>query len=80
VRECGRPAPRALPVGQRLAFDPGHGYLGHLVAAHASASSSLLTLVVEEQGLTGWLRSLKHFFLMDQVGNYRGMFVEPCAG
>lgn len=34
-------------------------------SAHASASAALLQLLLKERGMLGWLRSLKHWFLMD---------------
>ncbi len=40
--------------------------------AHAHASAALLRVLVQEQQLSAWLRSIKHYFLMDQVEIARG--------
>lgn len=52
----------------RLAYDPQSSFVQDIMAAHARASASLLHLLRSEQevGLMTWLRSLKHFFMLDQ--------------
>ena len=43
------------------------GYVAPLENAYASASKTLLELLVGERDLIGHLRSVRHYFLMDQV-------------
>ncbi|KAF5833568.1 Spc98 family-domain-containing protein [Dunaliella salina] len=52
----------------RLAYNPQSSFVQDIMAAHARASASLLHLLRSEQGvgLLTWLRSLKHFFMLDQ--------------
>jgi len=65
MRECGRPMTVKLPAGQSLAYDPANAFLQAVHSAHASASAALLQLLLADRGLLGWLRSLKHWFLLD---------------
>ncbi len=60
---------RPLPASTRLVFDAHQagGYTAVVMAAHAGASAALLQLLLRQQDLLSWLRSLKHFFLLDQV-------------
>lgn len=83
IRECGRAMPPPLASSHKIAYDPSHTYITSIHAAHARASAALLRVLVEEAGLMGWLRSIKHFFLLDQVGWLLGksrfflLFVDP---
>jgi hypothetical protein len=45
------------------------GYIEPLEKAYVYASKTLLELLVGEKDLIGHLRSVKHYFLMDQVQN-----------
>ena len=45
------------------------GYVEPLEKAYVYASKTLLELLVGEKDLIGHLRSVKHYFLMDQVRN-----------
>jgi hypothetical protein len=68
MRECGAAVPPSpLPNG-RLQYDAGGAYLDAIRTALDAASGALLRLMLGQGQLMGWLRSIKHFFLLDQVG------------
>lgn len=68
IRECGQPPARPLPANTHLAPAAPAAYAAAIHAAHTAASTSLLRLVLDQSDMMGWLRSLKHFYLLDQVG------------
>ena len=63
---------RPLAAGVPLQFDPHGGFIQHVASAHAAASAALLQLLVRDRQLLIWLRSLKHFFLLDQASGVQG--------
>jgi len=66
MRECGAAVPPSpLPNG-RLQYDASGAYLDAIRAALDAASGALLRLMLGQGQLMGWLRSIKHFFLLDQ--------------
>lgn len=67
IRECGAPVPPSPLPGGRLRYDPGGAYLDAIGRALDAASGALLRLMLGQGQLMGWLRSIKHFFLLDQV-------------
>ncbi len=50
-----------------------------ITAAHSQASASLLRLLLEERQLLTMLRSIKHYFLLDQVGARESVCMGVCA-
>eukprot|EP00873_Tetraselmis_striata_P043027 jgi/Tetstr1/463291/TSEL_008215.t1 len=66
IRECDRPVGRPLPAGTHLVYDAGQSYQAHIRSCFDYAAAALLKLVTEELGLMALLRSLKHYFLLDQ--------------
>ena len=69
IRACGRSLGAAPCSTGPLRYDPGGQYLSAIQSALARASSGLMQLMMEEVQLMGWLRSIKHYFLLDQVGD-----------
>lgn len=67
MRECGAAVPPSPLPGGRLRYDPAGAYLDAVSAALDAASGALLRLMLGQGQLMGWLRSIKHFFLLDQV-------------
>ena len=63
--ECGRSVDYTGPRQLSYHQDEG-GYTHTIHAAYSFASQSLLSLVMEEEDLLGHLRSIKHYFLIDQ--------------
>lgn len=77
IRACGRSL-AATPCSMgTLRYDPGGQYLTAIQSALARASSCLMQLMMEEVQLMGWLRSIKHYFLLDQVGGAKGCRAVP---
>jgi gamma-tubulin complex component 2 len=68
MRECGAAVPPSPLPGGALRYDGGGAYLDAIHAALHAASGALLRLMLGQGQLMGWLRSIKHFFLLDQVG------------
>ena len=67
ARECGKWV--AAPFARRLAYvasDAEHGFDAMVTEAYRWASEMLLKLLLEENQLVERLRSIKHYFLMDQ--------------
>jgi hypothetical protein len=71
MRECGAEVPPSPLAASGLAYDAGGAYLDAIRAALDAASGALLRLMLGQGQLMGWLRSIKHFFLLDQVGRPR---------
>ncbi|KAG4917918.1 hypothetical protein JHK85_056199 [Glycine max] len=67
MRECGHTV-RAPPSenSKLMSFGSNHHYLECIKAAYNFASSELLNLIMEKYDLTGRLRSIKHYLLLDQ--------------
>lgn len=64
MRECGAAVPPSpLPPGG-LRFEARGGHLDAVRAALDAASGALLRLMLGQGQLMGWLRSIKHFFLV----------------
>ena len=77
IRECGQPVESPLDPGARVAWDAGGAFVPLIQAAHQRAAAALLAVMRGGEGqLLGWLRSMKHFFLLDQAraGGGRGGF------
>ncbi|GBF91900.1 gamma-tubulin complex component [Raphidocelis subcapitata] len=66
VRECGAEAPPSPLAASGLSYDAGGAYLDAVRVALDAASGALLRLMLGQGQLMGWLRSIKHFFLLDQ--------------
>mmetsp|Transcript_14171 Transcript_14171/g.27546 ORF Transcript_14171/g.27546 Transcript_14171/m.27546 type:complete len:1328 (-) Transcript_14171:56-4039(-) len=65
VRECGRWVENTC--AERIPYsDESHMYDQIVTRAHDFASRTLLNLLLEEEQLLPRLRSLKHYFLLDQ--------------
>lgn len=65
VRECGKEV--NFPGSRELSYTPhDRGYVSTIEQAYTFASKSLLELMIDGEDLMGYLRSLKHYFLMDQ--------------
>ena len=66
IRECGRHVERPFALNEHLVFDISCSYLRLIQKAHRIASQAFLDLFMKDMKLIEWLRSLKHFFLMDK--------------
>jgi len=65
IRECQREVD--CPFAQKMSYALGEARYGELVnKAYAYASERLLNLVLKEQQLLARLRSMKHYFFLDQ--------------
>ena len=65
VRECG--AEVGAPPTQPLEYSAHERrYIEQIEVAHSQASRKLLDLILVERDLPGHLRSIKHYFLLDQ--------------
>ena len=65
VRECGREV--GYPETQQMVYSVHERqYIEKIEAAHMHASRKLLDLIMVERDLPGHLRSIKHYFLLDQ--------------
>ncbi|CAA6668506.1 unnamed protein product [Spirodela intermedia] len=67
MRECGHNV--QVPVSENskfMSFESNHHYLECIKTAYEFASSELLSLIREKYDLFGKLRSMKHYFLLDQ--------------
>merc|ERR1719195_1499697 len=53
-------------------------YAGQLEKAYANASKNLLHLLVADNDLIGHLKSVKHYFLLDQ-GDFVVQFLDVCG-
>lgn len=72
IRECGQRILSPLEPGTTLAYDAAGSYLASVHAAHGGASSALLNYMMRQAQALQWLRSAKHFFLLDQVRKRSG--------
>ncbi len=79
MRECGQPPAVVVPptasssatavgVLSKVQYDAHGRFALQISAAHSAASASLLRLLVGDRELLPLLRSIKHYFLLDQVG------------
>ncbi|KAF3795416.1 Gamma-tubulin complex component 2 [Nymphaea thermarum] len=67
MRECGHSVQVPLSETSKLTnFGSNHHYLECINTAYDFASSELLNLLKKKYDLVGKLRSLKHYFLLDQ--------------
>ncbi|CAJ1949696.1 unnamed protein product [Sphenostylis stenocarpa] len=67
MRECGHNVQVPPSENSKLmSFGSNHHYLECIKAAYNFASSELLNLIKEKYDLTGRLRSIKHYLLLDQ--------------
>lgn len=65
VRECGRDVP--CPVAKEILYTlKERAYVEQIEKAYSYASKLLLDFLMEEKELVARLRSIKHYFLMDQ--------------
>eukprot|EP00850_Spirogloea_muscicola_P016101 SM000128S26234 [mRNA] locus=s128:271242:277468:- [translate_table: standard] len=67
LQECGEPV--KVPSSEGLVMgrsDWERVYLEQLHVAHATASQALVDVIVKKGDLIGRLRTVKHFFLLDQ--------------
>lgn len=65
VRECGKEV--GYPAAQKMQYSVHERqYIEQIEAAHSHASRKLLDLILVEGDLGGYLRSIKHYFLLDQ--------------
>ena len=65
VWECGKEL-GATPAQPMQYSVHERGYIEQIEAAHSQASRKLLDLILVEKDLLGYLRSIKHYFLLDQ--------------
>ncbi|XP_014516271.1 gamma-tubulin complex component 2 isoform X2 [Vigna radiata var. radiata] len=67
MRECGHNVQVPPSENSKLmSFGSNHQYLECIKAAYNFASSELLNLINDKYDLTGRLRSIKHYLLLDQ--------------
>ncbi|KAG4940712.1 hypothetical protein AAZX31_16G076400 [Glycine max] len=67
MRECGHNVQVPPSENSKLmSFGSNHHYLECIKAAYNFASGELLNLIKEKYDLTGRLRSIKHYLLLDQ--------------
>ncbi|XP_017440791.1 gamma-tubulin complex component 2 isoform X2 [Vigna umbellata] len=67
MRECGHNVQVPPSENSKLmSFGSNHHYLECIKAAYNFASSELLNLINDKYDLTGRLRSIKHYLLLDQ--------------
>ncbi|XP_027335967.1 gamma-tubulin complex component 2 isoform X2 [Abrus precatorius] len=67
MRECGHNVQvPPLENSKLMSFGSNHQYLECIKAAYNFASGELLNLIKEKYDLTGRLRSIKHYLLLDQ--------------
>jgi hypothetical protein len=59
-------------------FENPQDYIAPLENAYAFASKNLLDLLVKDRDLIGHLRSVKHYFLLDQ-GDFIVQFMDLCG-
>ena len=65
VHECG--GEDTFPAAQQMQYSVHERhYIEQIEAAHSHASRKLLDLILVERDLPGYLRSIKHYFLLDQ--------------
>ncbi|XP_015834942.1 gamma-tubulin complex component 2 isoform X1 [Tribolium castaneum] len=75
IRQCGKPVKNKIrPILYKI--EEKH-YIEAIENAYKFASQTLLELVVKEKDLLGRLRSVKHYFLLDQ-GDFIVTFLTLC--
>jgi hypothetical protein len=77
IRECGQQVVRPLPADVHLQYDPHGLFQHHIGSAYRAASEALLHFMLQEQQLLQLMASIKHFFLLDQVGAAGGQQGQP---
>ncbi|KAK7794541.1 hypothetical protein R5R35_009664 [Gryllus longicercus] len=76
IQQCGKNVkpPKAEPLVYAITE---RQYVEVIETAYSFASKTLLQLVMEENDLMGRLRSVKHYFLLDQ-GDFIVQFMDSC--
>ncbi|CAH2010723.1 unnamed protein product [Acanthoscelides obtectus] len=75
IRQCGKPVKnKVIPIQYKI--EEKH-YIEAINKAYTFASQTLLDLVLKEKDLIGRLRSVKHYFLLDQ-GDFIVTFLTLC--
>ncbi|CAH0560730.1 unnamed protein product [Brassicogethes aeneus] len=75
IRQCGKPVKnKVLPIQYKI--EEKH-YIQAIEEAYKFASQTLLDLVIKEKDLIGRLKSVKHYFLLDQ-GDFIVTFLSLC--
>lgn len=75
IRQCGKPVKnKVLPIQYKI--EEKH-YIEAIEKAYMFASQTLLDLVIKEKDLLGRLKSVKHYFLLDQ-GDFIVTFLTLC--
>ncbi|KAJ8927046.1 hypothetical protein NQ314_020533 [Rhamnusium bicolor] len=75
IRQCGKPVKnKVLPIQYKIEEKQ---YIEAIEKAYMFASQTLLDLVIKEKDLIGRLRSVKHYFLLDQ-GDFIVTFLTLC--
>ncbi|XP_057667039.1 gamma-tubulin complex component 2-like isoform X3 [Diorhabda carinulata] len=75
IRQCGKPVKnKVLPIQYKI--EEKH-YIEAIEKAYMFASQTLLDLVIKEKDLLGRLKSVKHYFLLDQ-GDFIVTFLGLC--
>ena len=79
IRECGRPLVCPFAASAPIEYDPTTcKHVERIDAAFAFASRELLALVFGQHALGARLRSLKHYFLLDQ-GDFLVHFLDSAG-
>lgn len=76
IRQCGKTLSSQIKLITYKVNEERH-FLEEIETAYKSASQILLDLVLKEQDLLGRLRSVKHYFLLDQ-GDFIVTFLSIC--
>ncbi|CAG9865546.1 unnamed protein product [Phyllotreta striolata] len=75
IRQCGKQVDnKVLPIHYKI--EEKH-YIEAIEKAYKFASQTLLDLIIKEQDLIGRLKSVKHYFLLDQ-GDFIVTFLTLC--
>ncbi|VEN46057.1 unnamed protein product [Callosobruchus maculatus] len=75
IRQCGKPVKnKVIPIQYKI--EEKH-YIEAINKAYTFASQTLLDLVLKEKDLIGRLKSVKHYFLLDQ-GDFIVTFLTLC--
>ncbi|XP_037070798.1 LOW QUALITY PROTEIN: gamma-tubulin complex component 2-like [Pollicipes pollicipes] len=76
IRQCDESL--RCPVAPSLVYSPREKhYVNAIDCAYAYSSKTLLRLLMEDKDLMGRLRSVKHYYLMDQ-GDFVVQFMDLC--
>lgn len=76
IQQCDKSAQWGEVRALHYLPNPEH-YAPLVEAAHASASATLLALLVQDRDLVGHLQSVKNYFLMEQ-GDFMVQFLDLC--